>query len=94
MPWADRCLLSDGTGWHIEHHRQVYVFDVAPPYRIIGVADAPLDLPLGSVGSGMVFTSNLAWAGDKIVIGYGIKDRTASFHVTDAKTLLASVKEV
>lgn len=72
----------------------VYVFDVAPPYRIIGVADAPLDLPLGSVGSGMVFTTNLAWAGDKIVIGYGVKDRTASFHVTDAKTLLAGVNEV
>jgi len=72
----------------------VYVFEAAPPWQIVGVGAEPLQLPLGSVGSGFAFTTNLAWVGDKIVVSYCVKDRTSSFFIANATTLLSNLQAV
>ena len=72
----------------------MYVFEGRHPWRIVGVGADPLQLPLGSVGSGFAFTTNLAWLGDKIVVSYCVKDRTSSFFVANATTLLSNIQAV
>lgn len=81
------------AGNHRDYRNFVYVMEPAAPYAIIGVGEEPLALPLGSVGpTGYAFSSNLAWVDGRLVVSYGVKDRSANFYVLDPKTLLQSVQ--
>jgi hypothetical protein len=75
-----------------EYLNFVYVFEGRTPWRILGVASKPLELPLGTIGSGFAWTSHLAWLDGKFAISYCVKDRTSSFFIVAVKTLLADLE--
>eukprot|EP00035_Acanthoeca_spectabilis_P030551 m.9828 g.9828 ORF g.9828 m.9828 type:complete len:453 (-) comp4237_c0_seq1:94-1452(-) len=69
----------------------VYVFKSAPEWTIVGVGANPLDLPTGSIIGGFVWTSNLVWMGDRLVVCYTVKDRTSNFWITNTSSLLSDI---
>eukprot|EP00051_Salpingoeca_urceolata_P005104 m.70332 g.70332 ORF g.70332 m.70332 type:complete len:440 (+) comp14060_c0_seq3:86-1405(+) len=95
--------LPDGRGLGLLHGLPLgqkrylnFAYTVAPtsPWKIQAIATDPLDLPLGTVGHGFAFTSSLAWIDGKLVVGYNVNDRSASFAVVDWKALVASLRTV
>lgn len=72
----------------------VYEFEAKRPWRVMAVARDPLELPLGTVGHGFVFTSSLMRVGDDYVVGYNVNDRSAAYAVLNATALMSSLAAV
>ena len=77
-----------------EYLNFVYIFEGQSPWGITAVRSEPLELPLGTVGSGFAFTTNLAWLDGKVVVSYCVKDRTSSFFVTSMRDLAKDLRAV
>jgi hypothetical protein len=76
------------------YYNFVYEFEAVRPWRIMQVARRPLDLPLGSVGRGFIFTSSLLRVGDGFLVGYNVNDRSAALARLNATTFLNSLAPV
>eukprot|EP00045_Choanoeca_perplexa_P003323 m.29890 g.29890 ORF g.29890 m.29890 type:complete len:189 (+) comp11982_c0_seq2:737-1303(+) len=72
----------------------VYVLQAALPHRILAIGRRPLQLPLGQVDHGFVYTSSLFRAGNDVIVGYNVRDRTASLKVVPLKMLLDDLEVV
>lgn len=69
----------------------VYVFKPGPTWMIVGVGARPLEPPMGTIVGGFVWTANLAWLGDQLVVGYTVKDRSANLWRVNTSTLLSNI---
>jgi hypothetical protein len=85
-------LPADGSRGYLNF---VYVVEPTAPYGIVGVGTKPLELPLGTVGSGgYAFTANLAWVDGLLAVSYGVKDRSSNFYILDPKQLLEGIEAI
>lgn len=78
----------------LEYYNFVYTFESAPPYAILAVASEPLLLPLGDVGTGFTFSSSLSWVDGRVVVGYTVKDRTASIATFTPSEFLVTLEKI
>ena len=56
-----------------------YLLRGEAPWDIIDVWHKPLELPLGSVGHGFMFTSSLLLHGSDVIVSYNVNDRNSMF---------------
>lgn len=69
-----------------------YEFQAEPPWNLTAMADAPMDLPMGTIRSGFIFTSSLTIVSQGLAVGYTVNDRTASFDVISLREACAQLR--
>ena len=89
-------VIGHGPGEHKGPRRYVnipYLFEALPPYRIVAVRQAPLELVSlpSKKGHDFVFTSALVYLDGLLVVSYNFNDETSSFSVHTAEDVFGNM---
>ena len=87
-------LQGGGFGEHSGQRRYLnipYLFDAHHPYEIKWVSARPLNLPTEPSARGFVFSTGLSFINDRLVIGYGVNDKSPSYFVDTVQSIFGNM---